>query len=211
MRQAVLIILIGFLSACAGDAAAPRLDDALFHDEFTTGETADWLLEGDALGRAAIVNEQLLLEVNAPNTIQFATLNGMNFSDLALEVDVTQLAGSLESSYGVLFRMQGPDAFYRFEITGNGLYMAERRNADGTWTQFLDDWTEAAAINQGLRATNHLRVAAMGAGMAFYVNGVLLFETSDVQYATGTIALDGGTFGQPGLQVVFDNVVVRQP
>lgn len=200
------VLLCLLLVACASSG-----DEVLFQETFAAGEMGNWLVEGDALAQTAVLNEQLLITIDAPNLVQFSTLQTPSFADFVLEVDASQIAGDVESSFGVLFRMQNPTQFYRFDITGNGLYMIERHNADNTWTQLLPDWTTTPAINQGLNSTNQLKVVAVGASLSFYVNGILLQEIQDVTYGAGTIALDAGTFGRSGLQVVFDNVKVTQP
>lgn len=200
-----------FMTACSNNRVALTGPDVIFFDEFKAGETGKWQVEGDAAGRSAVTNERFQIEVEEPNLLQYATLTEPLFADFVLEVDVTQLSGDLESSYGVLFRMQGADQFYRFDITSNGLYVMERRNPDGTWTRFLDDWTESEAIKQGLATTNRLKVQAQGSILSFYVNDQLLQQVNDASYASGNIALDAGTFGHPGLHVAFDNLVVRKP
>lgn len=64
-----------------------------FHDSFVPGQTGKWLLEQDEAGSTAIVNEQLVITIASPNTIQYATLNDKVFSDFDLEVDVAQHSG----------------------------------------------------------------------------------------------------------------------
>ena len=161
------------------------------------------------MGQTSIVDESLLIEINEPGTMQFATLEDPLFTDFDLSVDARVLEGDPQGSFGVLFRVQDPTQFYRFEITGDGLSMVERRNADGSWTRLIEDWTATPAINQGVGASNQLRVIAVGPTLSFYVNGVLLHRIQDGQYKAGAIALDAGTFGQGGLRVVFDNIIVQ--
>ena len=168
------------------------------------------MLEGDAAGRTSILDERLLIEVNEPNTLQFVTLEDPIFTDFDLSVEATMLEGDRRSSYGLLFRMQDTEQFYRFEITADGLFIVERRNSDSSWTRLINDWTSSPAINQGLAATNQLRVIAVGPTLSFYVNGNLLQTVQDSQFRSGAIALDAGTFGQGGLRVAFDNVVVQR-
>lgn len=201
-----------FLAGCGSRAAvdAPPAN-VLYAESFTPGEMGEWQIEGDALGQTAVIDGQLLIEVNAPNTMQFSTLAAPAFTDFVLEVDARQLKGDLQNSFGILFRMQGPEQFYRFEISGSGQYMLERRNADGSWTRFVDDWTETPAINPGLNVVNRLKVTANGRNINVYVNEILLHGISDNAYSSGTIALDAGVFTQPGLQVAFDNLVVSEP
>jgi hypothetical protein len=184
--------------------------NVLFLDEFVAGQTGAWVLEGDAIGRTSILDERLLIEINEPNTLQFATLEEPIFTDFDLSVEAYMLEGEGRSSYGVLFRMQDTEQFYRFEITADGFFIIERRNVDGSWTRLVDDWTPSPAINQGLAATNQLRVIAVGPTFSFYVNGNLLHTVQDNQFRAGAIGLDAGTFGQGGLRIVFDNVVVQR-
>lgn len=214
-QRRILILLVGalLLSACTAVDLSLSLgrSETLFRDEFVLGSTGDWDLEGDDSGRTMIVPEQLVIEVNTPNTLQYATLREPTFSDFVLEVDARLVTGNPESSYGVLFRIQSPEEFYRFVVTANGLYMLERRNADGSWERFLPDWRDSAAIRQGPNATNRLKVVADGPRLEVYANDTLLHEVRDDRYATGNIALDAGTFGATGLQVAFDNLLVYPP
>jgi hypothetical protein len=212
MRVQLGFIVLSFLLLSACDISTEvSLDNAIFHDQFVPGQTGNWLVEGDESGRAAIIDEQLNIEVDAPQLIHYVTLDEPSFDDFILQVDVTRVAGELESSSGVLFRMQAAQQFYRFDITGNGFYLIERRNVDGSWTRFLEDWTESAAINTGLNATNRLKVKAEGPNLAFYVNDQMLLQATDASYVTGKIALAAGTFGRPGTHVAFDNVIVTRP
>ena len=186
-------------------------EDALFWDTFAPDVVGPWFLEGDDVGSTAVINQELVIAINQPNTLQFSALQEEIFTDFVLEVDVRQVAGGPESSYGVMARMQNNDQFYRFDITGDGLYMITRRNADGTWTQFKSDWTASEAIKQGLNTTNRLKVVAQGSRVSFYANDTLLQQIDDVIFPSGGIALGAGTFGLTGLQVAFDNLVVREP
>lgn len=210
-RSLFILCLLLLLSACGNDRVVLEGPDVIFADAFVAGQTGAWLVEGDDAGRTAVLNEQLIITVEEPNLLQYTTLSEPIFADFVLEVDVTQLAGDLESSYGLLFRMQNPGQFYRFDITGSGLYVMERHNGDGTWTRFLDDWVESAAIKQGLTVTNRLKVVAQGPLLSFYVNDQLLQQVNDGSFAAGQIALAAGTFGRGGLEVAFDNLVVRNP
>lgn len=200
-----------FIAGCSQPQTSPLSRDDLFQDGFQVGETGAWRIEGDTVARAFIDDGLLFIEIDASQTIHFATLSEPAFEDFVLEVDVTLLEGDPESSAGVLFRMSAPDQFYRFEITGSGLYMIERRNGDGSWTRFVERWTQSDAIRVGLLESNRLKIVAEGANLSLFVNDQLLLQTSDDVYASGKIALDAGTFGLPGLKVAFDNVNVRKP
>jgi hypothetical protein len=211
-RLLLLVVALVWLSGCSSvnqNGGTPLDADALYQDNFTPGSIGPWLFEADELGRTAVINDELIIAINAPNTMQYTMLSEPTFSDFLLEVDARQIAGDLESSFGFLVRMQDTEQFYRFSITGNGLYMVERRAAGGAWTQYPLDWISTPAINQGVNASNRLKLVADGAKLSFYVNDVLLHQLDDALYPSGHIALNAGTFGQPGLQVAFDNLIVR--
>lgn len=207
----LLCTVLLFLAACGDGGAVSQDEDVIFIDEFNPGETGNWQVEGDDVGQTAVINQQFVIAINQPNTMQYTTLQEPVVNNFTLEVDAQQIAGNPESSFGILARMRGADQFYRFEITSSGLYMVERHNADGSWSQYLEDWTESAAIKQGLNSVNRLKLEANGPSLSFYVNDTLLHEAYDngVGLET-TIGLDAGTFGQAGLQVAFDNVVIRE-
>jgi hypothetical protein len=215
----LLPLIICLLAACGGRPLIPDTTggpavspqpaaDEPFADAFVPGQTGNWLFEQDASGSTAIVNEQLVITITSPNTIQYATLGDRTFGDFVLEVDAWQRAGAPESSYGVLFRLQEDQQFYRFDITGNGLYIVERRQADGTWLRLTPEWTPTSALNQGLNVANRLKIIAAGSTLTFYANDVLLIQVADETLAAGGVALDAGTFGGGDLQVSFDNLTI---
>lgn len=210
MKKATLFLSLLLLVACGQDSGQPA-GNVIFSDSFVPGQMGLWDIEGDALAQTAVIDEQLVIELSTPHTIQFTTLTAPQFTDFVLEADVRHLRGSDQNSFGLLFRMQSAQEFYRFDITSNGTFMLERRNGDGSWTRFVDDWTPSAAINQGLMSTNHLKVQAVGRDISVYVNDTLLIQISDNTYVGGTIGLDAGTFFTSDLRVAFDNVVVSAP
>ncbi len=201
----ILSLLFLLLAACTDGGQGV---DVLYRDQFVVGETGQWIVEGDSKGRTAVVDERLIIQIDEPGTMQFTTLQDPLFSDFDLSVNARIVAGDSRSSYGVLFRMQDLNQFYRFEVTGAGLYIIERRDATGSWYRLIEDWTPSAAINQGVGSVNQLRIVAAGSKLSFYVNGILMREVQDSTFRAGAIALDAGTFGQGGLQVSFDDLVV---
>ncbi len=205
------LVLALFLAACGRLPGAGADREIIFEDSFDFASTAGWLLEGDANSRAEIVEGRLLLSVSAPATVQYVTLDDRIFRDFIVDVDATQIAGQVGSSYGLLLRMAAPGQFYRFEITSNGEYLVERHDGAGSWTRLTDGWQQSTAITPGVNQTNVLRVAAVEGRFSFYANETLLVQVFDDSYATGALALDAGTFNHSELQVAFDNIVVTVP
>ncbi|GAB4150481.1 MAG: hypothetical protein Fur0021_13130 [Candidatus Promineifilaceae bacterium] len=205
-----------WLAGCAQEARLPGgadNGDILFADAFTPGQTGQWHTEADASGSTAIEEERLVVAIYAPNIVQYAGLREPLFDDFVLEVDATLLEGPPDSSYGILFRLQEDGGFYRFNVTGEGFYIVDRLNPDGTWTWLTPNgWMESAAIKQGVNAANRLKVIVGGPNMIVFVNGEPLGQFTDTMgYMQGQVALNAGAFNQPGVRVAFDNLMVRQP
>lgn len=211
-RTRLLTASLFFLLLCL-TACQPK---TLVADDFTEADLDRWFLEGDSAGVASIADGRLVIQINQANIMQFATLRQPLMEDFVLQVDATLINGSVNSTYGVLFRMQEGGAFYRFELTGNGRWLIEKRTRDQSWIRLTDSgrWEESAAIRQGVGATNRIKIAAQGPNIVFSVNETVLkrFEGNfDSSYGMGTIALDAGTFTQGGLQVAFDNLLIQEP
>ncbi len=210
----VALFLCGLvLAGCTGRGAAPgSIPEAsvLFADQFIPGETGRWRIEGDQTAAAALRDERLTIAVDAAQTVHYATLDGEIFTDFVLDVETTLLAGNPENSFGVLFRLVDGDQFYRFALTGNGLYMVERRDGDNM-VSLTQGWLDSTDLVQGVGAVNRLRIRAEGDQFTFSINEALTTELADGTYARGNIALEAGTFARPGIEVAFDNLVMSRP
>lgn len=210
---ATLFLLVACETSPGGTFLGPDVTDSdlLYGDDFSEGSAGPWLLEGDESGATVVENGRMLIEVAEPGTLQFTTLQEPAFTDFDLTVESELIEGGREATLGLLFRMAGPEAFYRFELTGDGRYIVERRDAGGDWTRLVDGWQRSEAIASGAGAMNRLRMTAVGPLMTFYANDELLTEVQDSRYVSGTIALDAGSFGGQRTVAAFDNLAVRAP
>ena len=207
----LLAALISLLVACGGARPDPDLPPGTLYSHDFSEATGEWILESDLDANAAYHDGQLVLRVHSPNLIAWAELSEREFDDFVLQIDSRQLGGPDDNSYGVLFRMRSPAAFYRFDISCDGYYEFSRRNDDPSnpWTT-LTDWVASPAIEQGA-GKNRLKIVAQGAQFSFYVNDRLVAEATDSAYRSGGIGLDAGSFSEGGVEVAFDNLIISQP
>lgn len=187
----------------------------LLRDDFSSDNPDRWLTEEDGFGRTIIHDGRLFVEIATPNTVQYATILEPAFTNFDVEVNATLVSGSPTSSYGILFRKQDNDGFYRFEVTANGDYIIERRDPNGVWTRLIPEnrWQKSDAINRGVGATNRIGVAANGSVVVFKVNGQMVYriDSFDGTYSSGNIALGAGTYAQGNVQVAFDDLDISEP
>ena len=60
-------------------------------------------------------------------------------------------------------------------------------------------------------AANHIQATCQGSRLALSVNGEFIAEAYDPTFASGDIGLIVGSFDQPGVDVWFDNLSVKNP
>ena len=76
---------------------------------------------------------------------------------------------------------------------------------------FIQVFSKATdAIQQGA-ATNHLRADCVGETLTLYVNDAAVAEAQDTDFASGDVALMAGSYDDPGVEILFDDFVVKQP
>jgi hypothetical protein len=59
-------------------------------------------------------------------------------------------------------------------------------------------------------ATNRIGADCIGSRLVLYVNGEELLQIEDSEFTDGDIGLLAGTFDSPGVDIVFDNLVVTR-
>ena len=130
--------------------------------------------------------------------------NAGRFKDFIIEEDIRLVSGPKDSSYGLIFRCQDDDNFYRFLVSADGSYVVGAR-LDGKWVD-MPRWMMSEYVEKGY-STNHLKVVCKGDQIEVYVNGHYLTAVVDDSFADGYI---GGIIStvEPGAHVVFDNLKV---
>jgi hypothetical protein len=82
---------------------------------------------------------------------------------------------------------------------GNMILAGEKTNLD-----FSD------VIRQG-GIVNHIEALCSGDTLKLTVNEIVLAEIRDSSFSEGQVGLIAGAYDTPGVQVLFDNLIVYQP
>jgi len=131
--------------------------------------------------------------------------NAGRFADISLDIDARLVSGPFQSSYGVIFRAQNDDSFYRFLIDGQGEYAIQKR--DNGVVQVLQKYTKSSFINQG-NIANHLSVICKGPQIIVSCNGHQLDSIKDTSFSDGFVGVAVNTVESPAT-AHFDNLRVR--
>lgn len=126
------------------------------------------------------------------------------FADFVLEIDARLVSGHKNVHYGLVFRLEDHNDFYRFLVGGDGFYRVGTKTA-GMWTT-LAKGTRSAVIKGG-NGTNHLKVVCKGSQIKAYVNGHHLTTITDNSFTEGYVGMI--VYGpEPDCHVAFDNIKV---
>lgn len=175
----------------------------LVYEEDYSDSFSGWDDAFDAYTRKVYGNNRYNIEVYASNLVAWGLANRI-VADFEIEVDAKLEDGVESDSYGLLFRFQDRDNFYRFDISGDGYYLFSKY-VDGQW-ETLVDWTASNAINPGVGATNVLKVSAFGPNLTLWANGQQLVSLEDDSIDAGNFGFFTGTFSDPYSWVSFDNL-----
>lgn len=204
LRKTTSLLLLLLLLAACGSLSGPYVE--------TFDEAGSWGIGSDIDAEGTVVNGRYEFLVES-NLGLFWSTAGRNFADGIYEVEATQLAGPLDNGYGMLFRVdEETNSFYIFEVSGDGyVWIGSCTNGcEEEETLIEDGWFASDAVNEGLNATNHLRVRAEGANMIFSVNDQEVGRVSEQSFDEGDIGIMVETLGEGDVLVAFDNFRVTR-
>jgi hypothetical protein len=130
--------------------------------------------------------------------------NAGKFADMSLDIDARLVSGSFQSGYGVIFRAQNDDSFYRILVSGLGEFSIQKRV--GGVVHVLQKYAKSSFINQGTEA-NHLKIVCKGKQIDLACNGHLLASITDDSFSEGFVGVAVNTV-EPPATAHFDNLKI---
>lgn len=189
----------------SADGASEQL--ALVYEDDFSDSFGGWDDAFDTYTRKVYGNNRYQIEVNASNLVAWGLAN-RDVADFEMEVEAKLEDGDQKNSYGLLFRFQDRDNFYRFDISGDGYFLLSKF-VDGEWSTLVD-WTESEFISTDGSA-NILRIAAVGPEITVWSNGQKLASVIDDSLTHGNFGFFAGTFAEPYVWVSYDNLKLWTP
>lgn len=155
-----------------------------------------------ANARFAVENGRYTVTVSDTNTLVWSSVGGV-FADGGAEAEIFFAAGTPTTAAGLLFRLQDERNFYMASLSSDGFYALDARE-NGNWRSIIE-WTRWSTIDTRGKA-NRFRVQAAGNSISLLLNGVLLAQTVDSAFASGSVALAVNTYENANVSVQFDAV-----
>jgi hypothetical protein len=203
-----LSILACSLSDITSGVTGGDSNQVLFQDDFSDPESG-WQILREGQDVIDFENGGFRIFINETQFDYWST-PGLNFTDVHIEVDVTKIAGPDDNDFGILCRYRDENHFYGALISSDGYYGISKMK-DGEHTILGAEGMEFSDTIQTGSTTNRIGADCIGNRIVLYVNGEKLAEIEDDEYGSGDIGLVAGTFETPGVDVVFDNVIVSRP
>lgn len=121
-------------------------------------------------------------------------------SDFDLELDARSSAPDENVDYGLLYRYQDPENYYRFGIGNDGYYyIGIVRDGKATAVRTWQQWPHVRRGDQ----TNRLRVRCKGPTCRFYINGEFTAEITDGAFREGKIGVWAESYSDQPLDVTW--------
>lgn len=233
----LVLLLVVWLRRSADNfrfVVPPRAGDVLYATTFDGGILSeDWSIEVRRGGAIEIADGALHLQFDeiVPGENLLRSNNQYLFGDFDMRVTSAATGGTMNNSFGVIFRQIDPQTYYLFYISSDGWYSVWRETPDERFA--LSNWIPSDAIVQGVTGErNVLRVVAEGDTFRFFVNdehlllcvpddrggqstytnecvgGTMQDSLTDTTIPYGQVGVAIETIVDGGMAVTFDDVVL---
>jgi len=209
----LLFIVPLLLSACSTlqdllPSPPQQSGDILYADDFSNPR--GWGSMGRSGGSIQFEYEGLLIKVDTPNFL-FWTVNGNSYQDVKIDVDAVLLSGPTNDNFGAICRFKDNGNFYGFVISHDG-YFGIFKSIEGVITPLMkpEGMQYSEVIRQG-GIVNHIQAICQGSTLTLSVNGEELASIGDPDLQEGKFGLIAGAYDQPGVNILFDNLLIVQP
>lgn len=192
----------------ASEQVKAPADGSLFFDDFSdTG--SGWDREQYDGGSTDYLDGQYQILVTEPNSDYWAN-PGLDLADVRVETLATKAGGPDDNDFGLICRYQDVGNFYYFVISSDGyagILKASDRDTTALGTGNLEP-SDAILLGE---ATNLIAAECIGNSLRLFVNGQLVIQAEDSDFARGDVGLLAGTFDTPGADIRFDDFRVLEP
>jgi len=208
------LLLLFFNTGCSGIGLEEDPNSAiepgtvLYSDDFSNPPTGwgTWSRGGASVeyhngGLRILISE---------SQFDFWSVAGQKFSDAIIEVEAAKLGGPDDNDFGIVCRYQDKDNFYMLVTSSDGYYGIAKIKAGQYSMIGAEQLQYSSVIAQG-QAVNQVRADCVGNTLSLYANGQKLMEAEDGDFSSGDVGVLAGAYNTQGVDILFDNFVVKKP
>ncbi len=207
----LLLALLILLSACsnvmesATEVVLPTLvsDAVLFQDDFSNPKSG-WDRASQGGNSTDYADSKYRITLSTPQQDIWANPYQYFDQDIIVEVDVWQNSSAVQAAYGIICGYSDVNNFYALTI-GGGYVEIFRYQQGKRLTLF-------SAENQlGIDSEhNHLEVMCADNQLSLWVNGNIVAEVEATEFTYGDVGLIVSSFDEAGVEILFDDLIVRE-
>jgi hypothetical protein len=188
----------------ATPAGQPGLGGLLFRDDFSNA--ARWDVRASDQVSAALGGNALTLAVRQPGYTILSARHADTLSDFFLELTASLNLCGATDEYGLLFRYNSPNDFYRLALTCDSSVRLDRvRNSENLTLQAP---VLSGDAPPGAPGEVRLGVWAAGSEMRVFLNGRHQFTVLDSSFKTGALAVYARSNGAAAVSINFSDLHV---
>jgi len=135
---------------------------------------------------------------------------GQRFSDVRIEVAIRQVAGPEDNLMGIICRYRNRENFYMMFVSRDGYY-GMGKVVDSTYTLLGAEQLQYSSMLQSSSWPLRLVAECSGHRLSLSAGDKLLMAAEDDTFDRGDVGVIAGAYREGGVDVLFDNFVVRQP
>ncbi len=206
----ILLVNVGCVpfSSSRAASATTQPGTVLFADDFSHPPSGwgIWNRDGASVGYH---DDGLRIQVNTPQ-YDFWSVAGRYFSDVQIEADATKIGGPSDNDFGILCRYLDKDNFYMLVVSSDG-YFGIAKMKTGHYSMISSDKLQYSSAIAGGKGRVHLRADCVGDRLSLYANSVKRVDAKDSDFASGDVGVLAGAYNEQGVDILFDNFVVKKP
>lgn len=205
-----LVIWAVLVSGCSQLYPVDPVTRLVFQDDFNDPRSG-WQVQAGPEGSMGYQQSIFWIQVQAPNTNLVAALpeNYWFPANVEIEAEARKLAGPNDNRFGLICRYQDDLNYYWFAISSDGYYGIGKVKEGQVMFINRDQMPPSEVIRQN-ESWNQLRATCVGNTLTLYINGVLVDQQTDSDFAEGDIGLMAGAGAEGQVIVTFDRLLVRE-
>jgi len=209
--QTALVFLLLLPAGCASVATVLPGSDVFFQDDFSN-PASGWDRTAGTDGETDYADGTYRLFSALPDYYLWANPGRLFERDVRIEADAIKMGGPNDGVFGLICRYHDAGNFDVCMISADGQAGIARVQSGRDLVMLSGESLEPSSRIQTGLATNHLQADCLGSTFAFFVNGEQVAAASDTAIGEGgDVGFWLGNFEMPGVDVHFDNLVVRRP
>lgn len=208
----LLLVLLLLLSACsngmqsATEVVLPTLasDAVLFQDDFSNPKSG-WDRASQGGNSTDYADGKYRITLSTPQQDIWANPYQYFDQDIIVAVDAWQNTSTVQVAYGIICGYSDVNNFYALTIGGGGYVEIFRYQQGKRLTLYSAENQPGIDLEH-----NHLEVMCAANQLSLWVNGNIVAEVEVTEFTYGDVGLIVSSFDEAGVEILFDNFIVRE-